>query len=173
MVAKKSTAPATGGKVEVTPAGTLAVAADERFVGAAEPNDGKPGPKSALDGGVGSQKEFDDAKAKGMDYDVQCHSDLEVGGLKRGLSVLRFNAVSGDEAALKAREAHKANYSLSIRGVTPASDPDPNSLGGEREASIMIANANNNGHLINTLGTDANAEATTKLAKADIQDLGE
>ena len=61
---------------------------------------------------------------------------------------------------------------MSIRGVTPSSDPDANSLGGERDAAAMMANADNDSHLVNTLGTEANAEVTRKLAKADIKDLG-
>lgn len=107
-----------------------------------------------------------DAEAKAQEYDVQVHTD------EKGLEVFRFSAESGDEAAKKALE--KKGYSgTSIRGVTPASDPDPNSLGGERDASIMIANGENAGGVINTLGTEANAEATKKLGKADIEDLGE
>jgi hypothetical protein len=66
----------------------------------------------------------------------------------------------------------KGYRGVSVRGVTPASDPDANSLGGERDAAIMISKAANNGHLVNTLGTDANAEATEKLGKADVTELG-
>ncbi len=61
----------------------------------------------------------------------------------------------------------------SIRGVTPASDPDPNSLGGERDASIMIANGENPGGGADPLGTEANRKATKELAKGDIEELGE
>jgi len=83
-----------------------------------------------------------------------------------------IDADSGDEAAQKALE--KKNYrGASVRGVTPYSDPDPNSLGGERDAGIMIGNAENSGAIINTLGTEANAKATEKLGKADITELGE
>ncbi len=46
-------------------------------------------------------------------------------------------------------------------------------MGIERDAAIMLSNAQNTGAIINTLGTDANAEASAKLAKADIKDLGE
>ncbi len=130
------------------------------------------GPKSALEGGLGSPEEA--AKESGaISYGVQAHSNEAVGGLKKGVQVIYVTAKSGDEAALKVREAHKANYGLSIRGVSPASDPDANSMGGERDAAIMVANANNDGAIINTLGTDANAKATQGLAKADIEGLGE
>ncbi len=60
-----------------------------------------------------------------------------------------------------------------MRGVTPYSDPDANSLNGEREAGIMFGNAENAGAIINTLGTDANREATEKLGRADVTELGE
>jgi hypothetical protein len=59
-----------------------------------------------------------------------------------------------------------------VRGVTPYSDPDANSLGGERDAAAMIQNAENPGAIVNTLGTEANVEATKKLGKADIKELG-
>ena len=104
--------------------------------------------------------------SKGMDYDVQIHTD------EKGLEVFRVNAESGDEAAQKALE--KKNYrGASVRGVTPATDPDPNSLGGERDASIMISNAENPLGGGDPLGTEANREATEKLGKADIKELGE
>jgi len=57
--------------------------------------------------------------------------------------------------------------------VTPASDPDANSMGGERDAAIMFSNATNTGNIINTLGTEANVKATVELAKADVTELGE
>ena len=136
-------------------------------------NDGGRGPKSALEGGeigTASGDKYDNAKA--IEYSVQVHSDEEVGGLKRGLQVLYVKAESGDEAALKVREAHKANYGLSIRGVTPASDPDANSMGGEREAAIMLANAKAGGEFA-PIQTEANAEMVEELGKADIEDLGE
>lgn len=138
---------------------------------------GQEGPKSSLKTGVGSptgasaggDQDFEGRRGtdggKAMAYDVQVHTD------EKGLEVLRFSAETGDEAAKKALEA-KGYKGVSIRGVTPASDPDPNSLGGERDASIMIANGENGGNVINTLGTEANAEATAKLGKADIKDLG-
>ena len=134
---------------------------------------GKRGPKSALEGGdvgTASGERFDSDKA--IEYSVQAHSDEEVGGLKKGLNVLYVTAKSGDEAALKVREAHKGNYGLSIRGVQPASDPDANSLGGERDAAIMIANAEAGGEFA-PVQTEANAKAVEKLGKADIEDLGE
>jgi len=202
MVANKSTAPASGGnkvaldasaRPAATPAApvessnmaasvlkavkrdeaaiadaTAPVSADKRT---ADGGRGK-GPKSALEGGVGSFEEANEDKG-GISYGVQAHSNEEVGGLKRGVQVIYVTAKSGDEAALKVREAHKANYGLSIRGVSPASDPDANSMGGERDAAIMVANATNGGAIINTLGTEANAKATVGLAKADIESLGE
>ena len=69
----------------------------------------------------------------------------------------------------------KKNYKgTSIRGVTPVTDPDPNSLGGERDASIMIANAENGGDGANVWpGTPANAKAVEELGKGDISELGE
>lgn len=104
---------------------------------------------------------------RGQNYSVQIHTD------EKGLEVFEVSAKSGDEAAQKALE--KKNYrGASVRGVSPVSDPDPNSLGGERDASIMIANAENGGDAgINPLGTEANAKATEKLGKADIKELGE
>lgn len=139
---------------------------------------GQAGPPSSLDTGKGSptgaaaggETQFEgrrgSAAAKGQAYDVQCHTDED------GLFVLRQTAESGDEAAQKAlkTEGYKG---MSVRGVTPASDPDPNSLGGERDASIMIANAENQGDTFDRLGTPANREATEKLGKADIKELGE
>jgi len=130
------------------------------------------GPKSALEGGVGSFEEANEDKG-GISYGVQAHSDEAIGGLKKGVQVIYVTAKSGDEAALKVREAHKANYGMSIRGVSPASDPDANSMGGERDAAIMVANALNDGHLVNSLGTEANAKAVLGLGKADIESLGE
>jgi hypothetical protein len=127
------------------------------------------GPKSALKGGIGSDGEGPDGgeRTKKLRYSVQVHTD------ERGLEVLEpVDADSGDEAAQKALAKH--NYKgASVRGVTPYSDPDPNSLGGEREAANMIRNAANPGAIVNTLGTEANAEATEKLGKADIGELGE
>jgi hypothetical protein len=126
------------------------------------------GPKSALKGGVGSdgQPVAGDTTKK-LQYSVQIHTD------EKGLEVMEpIDAETGDEAAKVALE--KYNFrGASVRGVQPYSDPDPNSLGGEREAVNMIRNANNGGNIINTLGTDANAEATEKLAKADIKELGQ
>jgi hypothetical protein len=140
----------------------------------------KKGPPSSLDTGKGSAtgasagggtnfegRRESGSAARTQAYDVQCHTDDD------GLFVLRQTASSGDEAAQKAlkTEGYKG---MSVRGVTPASDPDPNSLGGERDASIMIANAENQGDAGRDLmGTQANREATEKLGKADIKELGE
>ncbi len=134
---------------------------------------GKRGPKSALEGGdtgTASGDRFNDGK--GQEYSVQVHSDEDVGGLKKGLQVLYVKADSGDEAGLKVRQAHKANFGLSIRGVTPATDPDANSMGGERDAAIMLANAEAGGEFA-PVQTAANAKAVEGLGKADIEDLGE
>lgn len=126
--------------------------------GAGPPSSLKTGtPKGGTAGG----------ETKRLRYSVQIHTD------EKGLEVIEpIDAENGDEAAQKALE--KKNYrGASVRGVTPYSDPDPNSLGGERDAGIMIANAENGGNIINTLGTEANAKATEKLGKADISELGE
>ena len=140
----------------------------------------KKGPPSSLETGKGSPtgasaggetnhegRRASEADAKSQAYDVQCHTDED------GLFVQRITAASGDEAAQKAlkTEGYKG---MSVRGVTPATDPDPNSLGGERDASIMISNAENQGDAGRDLmGTKANREATEKLGKADIKELGE
>lgn len=126
------------------------------------------GPKSALKGGQGSEAVVAaDGAPKKLRYSVQVHTD------EKGLEVLEpIEADSGDEAAKIALE-RKNFRGASIRGVQPYSDPDANSLGGERDAAIMIQNANNPGAIINTLGTEANAEATRKLGKADVSELGE
>jgi hypothetical protein len=136
---------------------------------------GKAGPKSSLETKQGSANgasadgnggnAFGDSK--GIAYDVQIHTD------EKGLEVVRQTAESGDEAAQKALAAK--NYrGASVRGVTPATDPDPNSLGGERDAAIMYANAENFGDAgVNPMGTEANVEATEKLGKADVTELGE
>jgi len=127
------------------------------------------GPKSALKGGVGSKGEGPTGMegTKSLAYSVQVNTD------EKGLEVFEpIEAESGDEAAQKALA--KKNYvGASIRGVTPYSDPDPNSLGGERDAAIMIANSKNGGSIINSLGTEANAKAVEELGKADIKELGE
>lgn len=169
MTTAKKAAPAT------TPAAenVVATAGDAKLVlqtGETETTKpqkaGERGPKSVLEGGLGS-REYAEANASGKQvYSVQVHTDA------KGLEVLYFGADGGDDAANQALKA-KGYKGVSIRGVDVASAPDPNSMGGEREAAIMIANAQNNGHIVNTLGTDANAEATAKLAKADIKDLGE
>ncbi len=189
MVANKSTAPATGGNkvapVEAARTATsvkdganrdaAAIATATAPVSAelrtSDGGRGK-GPKSALEGGRGSFEEANEDKG-GISYGVQAHSNEAIGGLKKGAQVIYVTAKSGDEAQLKVREANKANYGLSIRGISPASDPDANSMGAERDAAIMVANATNGGAIINTLGTEANAKATLGLAKADIESLGE
>jgi hypothetical protein len=170
-------APATAGRAAARPADTdrpeFSATASRTPTTEVRSGAGKRGPKSALEGGetgTGAGDRYGDSKAQ--EYSVQVHSDEEGGGLKRGLQVLYVKAESGDEAALKVREAHKSNYGLSIRGVTPASDPDANSMGGEREAAIMLANAKAGGEFA-PIQTEANAEAVEKLGKADIEDLGE
>lgn len=143
---------------------------------------GEAGPASSLETGKGSlsgasaggdgdfegrrgHRDYD--TSKGMDYDVQHHSD------EGGLEVTRVHAESGDDAANQVLKGAKYR-GTSIRGVTPASDPDPNSLGGERDASIMLADAENGaGTIAPALGTEANAEAAKKLREADIKELGE
>ncbi len=128
----------------------------------------KAGPKSSLKTGEGSPTgATSEPVTKRLQYSVQIHTD------EKGLEVFEpIDADSGDEAAQKALE--KKNYrGASVRGVTPYSDPDPNSLGGERDASIMYSNAANHGNVINTLGTDANAKAVEKLGRADVSELGE
>jgi hypothetical protein len=130
----------------------------------------KAGPKSALKGGVGSHGEGavgTNEEPGSQKYSVQCHTD------EKGLYVVEpISAKSGDEAAAKAL-AQQDYKGVSVRGVTPYSDPDPNSLGGERDAAAMIANAENPGAIVNTLGTEANAKATKELGKADIKELGQ
>lgn len=140
----------------------------------------KKGPKSSLETGKGSLtgagaggdhdyegRRGPDGEAKAQTYSVQVHTDED------GLEVYEISAKSGDEAAQKALD--KKNYKgASIRGVTPVTDPDPNSLGGERDASIMLSNAENGGDAgINPMGTEANRKASKELAKADIEELGE
>jgi len=139
----------------------------------------KKGPASSLETGQGSttgasaggntvfEGQRGEAAGKAQAYDVQCHTNED------GLFVLRQTAASGDEAAQKAL-ATEGYKGMSVRGVTPATDPDPNSLGGERDASIMLSNAENQGDAGRDLmGTDANRVATEKLGKADIKELGE
>ena len=121
----------------------------------------KKGPASALEGGEGSKESYEQPSS--MSYSVQLHTE------EHGLEVKYFTAKSGDEAAQKALATEGYNRA-SIRGVTPASDPDANSLGGERDAKIMMANSHNGGP-VNPLGTEANAKATEKLAVGDITEL--
>lgn len=131
----------------------------------------KVGPPSSLKTGKAAGPFGDvvgkDSEPKAQNYSVQCHTD------DKGLFVEEpVSAISGDDAANQVLK--KLGYKgLSIRGIQPYSDPDANSLGGEREAANMIKNANNPGAIINTLGTEANAEATEKLGKHDIEELGQ
>lgn len=127
---------------------------------------GERGPKSALEGGEGSLQHAQATAAGRQIYSVQIHTDA------KGLEVKYFPGESGDEAVNAALKL-KGYKGVSIRGVQPHSDPDANSMGGERDAAIMFSNALNNGHLVNTLGTEANAEATEKLGLADVKELGE
>lgn len=143
---------------------------------------GQAGPPSSLKTGVGSptgasaggDTNYEGRRGEGaaadkgaITYSVQVHTDED------GLEVFEISAKSGDEAAQKALQ--KKNYKgTSIRGVTPVSDPDPNSLGGERDASIMLHNAGNPGGGANVWpGTAANAKAVEELGKGDIEELGE
>jgi ribosomal protein S11 len=140
----------------------------------------KAGPPSSLKTGEGSptgasaggDNDFEGRRGsasagKAQSYSVQIHTD------EKGLEVVEVSAESGDEAAQKAL-AQKNYRGASVRGVTPVSDPDPNSMGGERDAGIMIANAENGGDAgRDLLGTEANRKATEELGKADIKELGE
>lgn len=127
----------------------------------------KPGPKSALKGGDTGAAATGPATKK-LRYSVQIHTD------EKGLEVFEpIDADSGDEAAQKAL-AQKNYVGASVRGVQPYSDPDPNSLGGERDAAVMIHNAENIGDAGRDLmGTEANRKAVEALGKADIKELGE
>lgn len=127
---------------------------------------GEAGPPSSLKTGTPTGG-TSHPSSKSMAYSVQIHTD------EKGLEVFEpIKAESGDEAAQIAL-AKKGYRGASVRGVTPYTDPDANSLGGEREAGIMYGNAANAGSIINTLGTDANREATEKLGRADVTELGE
>lgn len=124
----------------------------------------KKGPPSSLETGKAGVRADDGDTSGSILYSVQLHTAED------GLEVKYVHATSGDEAAQKVLAA--CSYKgASIRGVTPASDPDANSLGGERDAAQMISNAENGGAIINTLGTDANAKAVEKLGRADIDEL--
>ncbi len=185
MATTKDTAPSGGTKAaaaaneSTSAAASVAAVAkreDEQLAAATAPvapelrtaEGGKgAGPKSALKGGQGSEAQLNADGTRRLRYSVQCHTD------EKGLEVFEpIDADSGDEAANQVL-AKKGYKGVSIRGVQPYSDPDANSLGGERDAAIMIANGQNSGAIINSLGTEANAEATAKLAKADVKDLGE
>lgn len=128
-------------------------------------NDGGAGPPSSLKtktavGGDNAGKSTDS-----LNYSVQIHTD------EKGLEVFEpISAKSGDEAAQKAL-AKKDYHGASVRGVQPYSDPDANSLGGERDAGIMIANAEAGGQA--PISTEANDKTVKELGKHDVEDLGE
>jgi hypothetical protein len=124
----------------------------------------KKGPPSSLETGKAGVRADGGNTSKGMSYSVQLHT------AEHGLQVKYVTAESGDEAAQKVL-AGCSYKDASIRGVTPASDPDANSLGGERDASQMISNSENAGAVINTLGTEANQTAVEKLGRTDIEEL--
>ena len=144
---------------------------------------GERGPKSSLETKTGSTTgasageaaNFEgnvvgEAGARPQEYSVQCHTE------ERGVFIEYATAASGDEAAQKVREKFKGDKGyrgLWIRGVDVASAPDPNSMGGERDASIMIANAGTADAFANPMGTEANRKATEELGKADIKELGQ
>lgn len=154
--------------VEKTTAGSSPTkAAAPRKAAAPKSASSKAGPPSSLKTGTPTGGDSV-PETKKLRYSVQIHTDAE------GLEVFEpIEAESGDEAAKIALE-RKDFRGASVRGVTPYSDPDANSLGGERDAGIMIANAENAGDAgINPLGTEANAEATKALGEADIKELGE
>lgn len=178
----KKTAPASAageGKVIAENADSKLVLQDTSANDAKVQKAGEKGPPSSLETGEGSPtgataggetiaegNRGSVEKTKGQLYSVQKHDD------ENGLQVEYVTAESGDEAAQKVLAAAKYK-GTSIRGVTPASDPEPNSLGGERDASIMIANAKKPGDLRDPLGTEANRKATEELGRADIEELGE
>ncbi len=182
MVAKKEAAPAANEKIVATSGDAKLVLQQGTDNDRPVQNAGEKGPPSSLETGVGSptgasaggDADFEgrrgkkvEPKSRAMIYSVQHHSD------EGGLEVTDVSAETGDEAAQKVLAAAKYR-GTSVRGVTPASDPDPNSLGGERDASIMIANAENPGGGANVWpGTEANRKAVEGLGKADIKELGE
>lgn len=166
----------TAGRSPATPARAATPAADrpefsptasrQPVVDDSKANDGGAGPPSSLKTKTASGGHDASPVTKSLRYSVQVHTD------EKGLEVFEpIEAKSGDEAAQKAL-AKKGYAGTSIRGVTPYSDPDPNSLGGEREAGIMIANAENGGEFA-PVQTEANAKAVEELGKADVKDLGE
>jgi len=165
MVASKKPAPAAENVVAAAGDAKLVIQSGQAPEGNVQ-KAGERGPKSALEGGEGSLEYAKEHSGGKQVYSVQIHDD------QHGLQVKYYPGDSGDEAAQKALAAAKYR-GTSIRGVTPASDPDANSMGGERDAAIMMSNAENTGNIINTLGTDANAKATVELAKADVTELGE
>ncbi len=176
MVAKKETAAAASqpasknaapAKAEEAPKREFSPTASRQPVSDDKPQKaGERGPKSALEGGLGSREYAEANKGKGQVYSVQVHTD------EKGVQVQYHSGESGDEAAGKALAANSYR-GTSIRGVDVASAPDANSMGGERDAAIMIEKAGNQGYIVNSLGTDANAKTTAELAKADVTELGE
>jgi hypothetical protein len=176
-------APSTDGKVIASSGDTELVMRDTAATSDRTPQKaGEAGPPSSLETGVGSptgasaggEQNYEGRRGEGesadkgaIAYSVAVYTDED------GVEVYEISAKSGDEAAQKALA--KKNYKgASIRGVTPVSDPDPNSLGGERDASIMLHNAENPGAGANVWpGTEANAKAVKELGKADIEELGE
>ncbi len=176
--ADKTAARDTAGNAPVPPESRPGVSKTAKGGQATTKSYGKSGPPSSLDtkkgsptgASAGGDGNFEgrrgEAKEGGaMAYTVQVHTD------EKGLEVFDITAKTGDEAAQKALE--KKNYrGASVRGVTPKSDPDPNSMGGERDASIMYANADGDS-AIDPLGTEANRKATEKLGHQDVTELGE
>lgn len=182
MVTKASAAPAAAKDTVVSTAGDTDLVLRQKVDDTGQvQKGGERGPPSSLETGIGSTTgasaggaaNFEGnnvvaSEGKAQSYSVQMHDD------ENGLQVKYVTARSGDEAAQKVLAG--AQYKgVSIRGVTPASDPDPNSLGGERDASIMIANGENPLGIAGAdpLGTEANRKATRELAKGDIEELGE
>lgn len=181
MAKKPTAAPAAKDTVVSTSGDTDLVLRTKADDGRTPQKAGESGPPSSLETGVGSptgasaggEHDFEGRRGENasndkgaITYSVAVYTDED------GLEVFEISAKSGDEAAQKALD--KKNYKgASIRGVTPASDPDPNSLGGERDASIMIHNAENPAGGVDPLGTEANRKATEELGKADIEELGE
>lgn len=178
MVDKKKAAPAAGNVIASEGGVNLTLQGPAGNDGPVQKG-GAKGPPSSLETGVGSatgasaggKRDFEGRRgaagqAKGQLYSVQRHDD------ENGLQVEYVRAETGDEAAQKVLATAKYK-GTSIRGVDVASSPDPNSMGGERDASVMIANAENPAGGADPLGTPANRKATEELGKADIKELGQ
>ncbi len=180
MVAKKDATPVANEKIVASAADTDLVLRQKEASDRPVQKAGEKGPPSSLETGVGSptgasaggEHDYEGRRkvakpSKSQLYSVQVHDD------ENGVQVKYVDAESGDEAAQKVLAGH-GYKGASIRGVTPASDPDANSLGGERDAAIMIHNAENPGGGANVWpGTEANRKAVEGLGKADIKELGE